>query len=219
MARLKSLDDLEAYVNEKREQVDRLERSKATGPRTPQGKAVSSRNATRHGLTAKAVVLPDEDQSEFDQLLADINADRKPVGELELQLTSEIAACIWRLTRARRHETWHFQANHSPFAGRVGKELDLILRYTGSIERQLTRTIGQLERLQAARIKAEQAQAAIIPAAAKPKVMVAGAANSLSLNEIAMPDQFVSSYGNCAALLPTTSIGTASCSANIEQNH
>jgi hypothetical protein len=38
----------------------------STGPRTPEGKAASSANATRHGLSAAFRVLPNENQEEFD---------------------------------------------------------------------------------------------------------------------------------------------------------
>ena len=74
----------------------------ATGPRTPEGKQSSSRNATKHGLTARKTVLPNEDQAEFDKLLASVIEDRKAEGELETQFATEIASCLWRLDRARR---------------------------------------------------------------------------------------------------------------------
>src|ERR1700738_4428234 len=77
---------------------------KSGGPRTPEGKAASSRNSLKHGLTATQVVIPGENQADFDQLLADLAADRKPEGELEIQTLGEIAACSWRLARARAQE-------------------------------------------------------------------------------------------------------------------
>jgi len=45
--------------------------ARSTGPRTPEGKAVSARNATRHGLTSGFRILPSEDPEAYHQLLAD----------------------------------------------------------------------------------------------------------------------------------------------------
>ena len=44
--------------------------SKHTGPVTPEGKANSSRNATRHGLTAMHPVVTETDRPEFEALEA-----------------------------------------------------------------------------------------------------------------------------------------------------
>ena len=42
-------------------EANRLNAKKSTGPRTPQGKAVSSMNALKHGLRANPAPLPHED--------------------------------------------------------------------------------------------------------------------------------------------------------------
>src|SRR5215831_5608041 len=46
----------------------------STGPRSPEGKAVSSRNALKLGLYSQSDILPGEDPAEFDQLLHDFEA-------------------------------------------------------------------------------------------------------------------------------------------------
>jgi hypothetical protein len=51
---------------------------KATGPRTRQGKARSKRNALKHGVFAKDVVLPDESDAEFHALLDGLRNDFQP---------------------------------------------------------------------------------------------------------------------------------------------
>ncbi|MGI9069968.1 MAG: hypothetical protein ACR2JB_01230 [Bryobacteraceae bacterium] len=44
----------------------------STGPKTPEGKAISCRNSFQHGLTGAFTVLPWEKQDEFDMLLANL---------------------------------------------------------------------------------------------------------------------------------------------------
>jgi hypothetical protein len=78
--------------------------SKWTGPRTAAGKAVCSMNALKHGLTSRRVVMPYENQAEFDALLKDSMEESQPAGTLEIELVNDIAATIWRLSRARRRE-------------------------------------------------------------------------------------------------------------------
>ena len=130
---------------------------RAGGPRTADGIAASSRNSLRHGLTARQAVLPGEDQSAFDALLQGLTDDRKPEGELEIQLTGEIAACMWRLARARQHEAEILEAAVDLYAGSAA-QLELVMRYVGSIERQLNRTIVRLEYVQSHRRKAVPTQ-------------------------------------------------------------
>src|SRR5690242_10612934 len=69
------------------------------GPKTPEGKRRSSFNATRHGLMATTVVLPNENAAEFDALLEDYVHDWSPQTRFEMDLVQELAATRWRLQR------------------------------------------------------------------------------------------------------------------------
>jgi len=77
----------------------------STGPRTDAGKVISSMNSLKHGLTAKTVILRGENQADFDRLLHQLLAEHEPQGALETEMVAEIAACLWRLQRARRYES------------------------------------------------------------------------------------------------------------------
>jgi hypothetical protein len=77
----------------------------ATGPRTPQGKAISSRNAIRHGLTAVSPVLPSEDQAEYDLFQADIVSRYDPQDPEETIIVSGYVDTLWRLRRIPAHES------------------------------------------------------------------------------------------------------------------
>ncbi len=82
---------------------------KSTGPKTKEGKARSSRNALKHGLLSREVVITEgegaEDQQAFDDLLDDLVKQYQPVGPVEEMLVQKIAFCSWRQHRAARYET------------------------------------------------------------------------------------------------------------------
>jgi hypothetical protein len=71
----------------------------SNGPVTPEGKARSSRNATKHGMNSKDVVLPGESQEEFDALLDCYVQHHHPADDVERSLVFEMAAARWRLRR------------------------------------------------------------------------------------------------------------------------
>ena len=79
----------------------------STGPRTPEGKKISSRNAASHGLLVKDVVSAGdgkEQQAELDMLLADLRDCLEPANIVEDLLVREIAISYWRSARAVRCE-------------------------------------------------------------------------------------------------------------------
>lgn len=76
----------------------------STGPKTASGKAASSKNALRHGLLSRQVVLPDEDPAEFEEFQRRLIADLRPIGELETVFAERIMLGAWRLRRVVRLE-------------------------------------------------------------------------------------------------------------------
>jgi hypothetical protein len=80
----------------------------STGPKTPEGKALSSANAIRHGLLARQIVLPIEDRAQYLELLAALEAEHQPEGPLETYMVHQMASAQWRLQRLTRIETGFF---------------------------------------------------------------------------------------------------------------
>ena len=165
----------EKKTSQQKIEANRRDARKSTGPRSPAGKARSSRNAVKHGLlTARVVLLdhPDEDPREFDGLLDGLMEDFKPHSTIEQMLVERLAASFWRLRRAYRFETESIaQANRpnamsqmlqefSPLPASEPTErvlpsapdLDKLVRYESMIDRELLRTMAQLDRLQRRRM-------------------------------------------------------------------
>jgi len=68
--------------------ANRANALRSTGPRTPEGKTASSRNALKHGLDAEAMILPGEDPAAFAALAASYREEYKPSGPTEEFLVS-----------------------------------------------------------------------------------------------------------------------------------
>jgi len=78
---------------------------KSTGPKSVGGKAVASRNATRHGILSSSLFLPDEDPATFQQLFEELAKTFNPVDTLEMVLVEKIAVAIWKQRRIVAAET------------------------------------------------------------------------------------------------------------------
>jgi hypothetical protein len=102
----------------------------STGPRTPEGKARSSENARKHGLTAKDMIIGPEDREEFDELVAS----------------------AWNLRRIRRMETG-LCAGAATYQDLLNDDeiqttLDRLARHKTRIERTFHRSLKELKALQ-----------------------------------------------------------------------
>lgn len=80
--------------------ANRANAQQSTGPRTPEGKAISAANALDHGLTAKKYfVLPTEEPAEYQALLADLTRHYDPRSPVEIELVAQISAAQWQRAR------------------------------------------------------------------------------------------------------------------------
>jgi len=83
--------------------------AKSHGPITEQGRKTSSMNALKHGLTAKTVVLSNENDDEHTTLLESYVHDLQPTGPVEMDLVVEMANAKWRQRRLCKIETELFE--------------------------------------------------------------------------------------------------------------
>ena len=146
--------------------ANRANAQHSTGPRTPEGKAVSSRNALRHGLFSRSLHqsarLLGEDPAEFDALLGDLLQRYAPQGREEELMVDCMATLWWRRMRLITHgqaELSDRLANgHVPLYAL--RETEFIGTYDARFERSLQRMHKDLAFLQRYRDDArEDAQA------------------------------------------------------------
>ena len=83
----------------KQKAANRANAQKSTGPKSEAGKSVARMNANKHGLTAKTIVIGDEDPKAFDALRAQLEAEFNPRPGLEADLVERLAINIWRMRR------------------------------------------------------------------------------------------------------------------------
>ena len=77
---------------------------KSTGPRSVAGKFMASKNSLKHGLLSRTIILPNENQDEFQELSYELGQSFQPIGRLEEELLAMMVDDIWRLRRVSRIE-------------------------------------------------------------------------------------------------------------------
>jgi hypothetical protein len=97
--------------------ANRLNAEKSKGPASPQGKARSSMNALRHGLTARVVVLPDEDMDAYRAFSKEIVDSLDAQTPVERQFAQTVADNQWRINRIRSIEDGMLGMGHFEAAG------------------------------------------------------------------------------------------------------
>lgn len=86
-------------ASERQIQANRRNAELSSGPRSVEGKSRVATNALKHGLTAKMVVLPNEDPEDFEAFASRLWTDFAPVGAREEAWVETIVCCRWRLRR------------------------------------------------------------------------------------------------------------------------
>jgi hypothetical protein len=159
--------------SELKSETARINGAKSRGPVTPEGKARSSANSRRHGLTA-SVLIDGESDEHFQLLLAGYLDQFQPQTAVETDLCEVMAIARWRLRRLLAIEThlfdlelvlgrkrmdaelceletderlaWVFQKMTN-----TGNSLALLIRYEGSLNRSYDKALKQLLQLQSIR--------------------------------------------------------------------
>jgi hypothetical protein len=126
---------------------------RSTGPKTPEGKAVSCRNRFKHGCTGAFTVLPWESQDEFDMLIGSLRDEHKPCGVTEMILVDKMAQALWLSKRAQMLQ--HVTFNHEVPVCDDPKQLALYLRYQTTNERAFHKCLNDLLKLRAEKRRQE----------------------------------------------------------------
>ena len=96
--------------------ASRLNGALSQGPTSETGKATSSLNALKTGLTGRTVLLPSEDAALYEAHLAQFRERYQPVGGQELALVQSLADTHWRLARIPSLEAGIYALGRLEFA-------------------------------------------------------------------------------------------------------
>jgi hypothetical protein len=103
----------------------------SAGPVTPEGKARVAKNAIRHGLTSKHLVIRDDEREEFAVFQQSLLDELAPRGAVETITFHELLHAAWNLQRFRRIEA-----------------TDRLTRYQARAQRAWYRALQELRALQ-----------------------------------------------------------------------
>ncbi len=141
----------------------------STGPKTPEGKARVSQNAVRHGLTAKHLVVREDEREEFAAMRDRLLAELDPQGAVENVTFNELLHAAWNLHRFRRIEAECSLGTLDDFTNpQTAAVLDRLTRYQARAQRAYYRALAELRTLQTNRalrlFKLDEEEEADVPA-------------------------------------------------------
>ncbi len=141
----------------------------STGPVTDEGKTRVSQNALRHGLTARHLVIREDEHEEFDALQDALSEELAPQGAMEEIVFQDLLHAAWNLHRFRRIEAEVSRGAVEDFTDPVTTTvLDRLSRYQARAQRARQKALQELRVLQTNRtlraVKLTPEQEAEVPA-------------------------------------------------------
>ena len=94
----------------------------STGPTSPEGKAKSSLNAVKTGLTGRTVLLPGDDAAAYEAHVAGFFTRHQPAADEERNLVQSLADTEWRLLRIPALEYGIYAVDRIEFAAEFPQE-------------------------------------------------------------------------------------------------
>jgi len=130
-----------------RMEANRANAQLSTGPKSSEGKQISSQNALKHGLTAQNPVLPTDDLDDYQRHVAGFFAEYHPQGATETHLVQSLADTSWRLNRVADLEAGLIH-DAARYIEAFAKALATLSLHSSRLSRQFERTLSQLRQLQ-----------------------------------------------------------------------
>jgi len=127
-------------------EANRANAQHSTGPKSEEGKAVSSRNRYRYGFTGQFDLLEWEDEAAFDLQYLLLFEEYRPTTATEKLLIQKMAQHQWLSQRAIRLQTANIDN---------AKQFALFLRYQTTNDRAFSKCLNDLLKLRAEKRKAE----------------------------------------------------------------
>ena len=158
--------------------ASRLNGALSHGPASDEGKATSSLNALKTGLTGRTVLLPSEDAALYEAHLEQFRERYRPAGPHETALVQSLADTEWRLARIPSLELGIYALGRMEFADlfpdyeegsrkilieaktwlAYQRQLNNLSIQEGRLRRQADKDLAALQALQQPRIQATQAR-------------------------------------------------------------
>jgi len=136
----------------------------STGAITEEGKIIVAKNAIKHGIFTKDLIIGGENGKEnveeYNQILNGLIQNLAPVGQMEQLLVEKTAVDFWRMKRVLRYETAHIRKNSDGYLFNDDPAMKClpdsyivktIMRYERFLQRSITQNIVMLKQLQLAR--------------------------------------------------------------------
>src|SRR6476646_5288377 len=101
----------------------------STGPTSEPGKAKSSLNAVKSGLTGRTVLLPGDDAALYQAHVSQFIEHYAPIGDDECNLIQSLADTEWRLLRIPALEMGVYALGRLEFAGLFANEDEAVRRH------------------------------------------------------------------------------------------
>ncbi len=133
--------------------ANRANSKHSTGPKTEEGKSVSSQNNFRHGLSGAFTVLPSEDGAAFSAMQTALLAEHQPSTITENIFVEKMAQSYWLRQRALHLQNSCFTGE--PLSPEQQKQLALYLRYQNTHDRAFHGALNGLLKLRGEKRKAE----------------------------------------------------------------
>jgi hypothetical protein len=120
------MSDHNLNPSEPRLNANRHNAQSSTGPKTPEGKLVSSKNAIKTALTGRTVLLPTDDADRYHSHIQAFKEEIHPEGQRETLLTQSLADAAWRLERIAGFEMAIYAKDRALFSNNYLDEADAI---------------------------------------------------------------------------------------------